>query len=227
MEKPFPADMKAYRDVLGVKYLKGTGIEIGAGHVPTAFDAVKAQLRYVDYLPIDQLREVIGVSEAWKKPDVVDDGQTLSTFKDGSLNFIVANHMLEHTEDPIGVLRTWIRKISSGGLIYVTVPDRRFSFDRLRPLTDLDHLIRDHEEGPQWSKDQHYLEFSELAISPTPTNIREKADELIRKDYRIHFHVWDQRSFLDFLLMFDARYHPVVFEHIGRNTNEIIAILRV
>ena len=36
--------------------------------------------------------------------DVVDDAQTLATFPDESVDFVIANHVLEHLEDPIGAL---------------------------------------------------------------------------------------------------------------------------
>jgi hypothetical protein len=35
---------------------------------------------------------------------VVDDGTRLASFADGSLDFVIANHMLEHFEDPIAAL---------------------------------------------------------------------------------------------------------------------------
>jgi ubiquinone/menaquinone biosynthesis C-methylase UbiE len=48
------------------------------------------------------------------KGTVVDDGARLASFADGSLDFVVANHMLEHAEDPIAALKHQLRVLKPG-----------------------------------------------------------------------------------------------------------------
>jgi ubiquinone/menaquinone biosynthesis C-methylase UbiE len=44
-------------------------------------------------------------------------------FPDGSLDYVVANHVLEHCADPVRVLREWRRAVRPGGIIGLVVPD--------------------------------------------------------------------------------------------------------
>ena len=75
------------------------------------------------------------------KVDIVDDGEKLSSFPDGQLDFIIANHMIEHTANPLGTIRNHLRKIREGGVLYYAVPDKRYTFD-----VD-DHSIRAPRPG--------------------------------------------------------------------------------
>jgi hypothetical protein len=135
--------------------------------------------------------------------------------------------MLEHTEDPIRVLLTWLRKVKQGGIVYIAIPDKRHCFDRERPNTDFEHLERDHREGPGWSRLDHFREFTRLSAKTPEDQVEAKMQSFIDRDYRIHFHVWEQSTFLDHLLKFQQKYWPnVAIEHFGRNHTEIVAVLR-
>ena len=61
--------------------------------------------------------------------DIVDDGETLATIADGSQAFIIANHFLEHCEDPIGTIGTHLRKLQAGRRPLLHGPDKRYTFD--------------------------------------------------------------------------------------------------
>jgi len=121
-----------------------------------------ARVRYVDYLNADGLREAydsaLQEGRPLVVPDVVDDWARLASFTDGSLDFVVANHMLEHVEDPIAALQHQLRVPRPGGVLYMTLPDARQSFDAPRERTTPEHLLRDHREGPQVSRREHYEE---------------------------------------------------------------------
>jgi predicted SAM-dependent methyltransferase len=43
-------------------------------------------------------------SRKFIEPDIIDDGEKLSRIEDASQDFIIANHFLEHCEDPIGTV---------------------------------------------------------------------------------------------------------------------------
>lgn len=222
-----PRDIREYRDFIAQRFLKGSGIEIGAGKVPLSLSRDNVSVRYVDYLSEEDFRRVYpSYVDSIVGADVVDDGAVLCKFKDHSLDFIAACHMLEHTEDPIGVLRTWHRKLKLNGVAYIAIPDKRFCFDRERPITDIDHFIRDHEEGPDWSRDQHFFEFTRLSAKVPEHLLEAKVNEFKKNDYRIHFHTWTSASFMEFLMMFCARYEPFTIEHVSRNHTELIAVLR-
>src|SRR5207244_3598621 len=121
--------------------------EIGALDFPLRLPR-GARVRYVDHLDEAGLREAhaqtLRAGRPLVVPDIVDDGERLASFADCSLDFVVANHMLEHVEDPIGTLETQLRVLRPRGVLYLAVPDARTSFDACRPLTTVEHLLRDH-----------------------------------------------------------------------------------
>ena len=93
------SDPKTIREDVALRYLKGDGIEIGPLDYPLRLPR-QATVRYVDYLDTAALREAysstLRAGRPLVTPDVVDDGARLASFADGSLDFVVANHMLEH-----------------------------------------------------------------------------------------------------------------------------------
>jgi hypothetical protein len=48
---------------------------------------------------------------------------------------------------PTVALGNMIRVLRPGGVLYLAVPDKRYTFDADRPVTPTDHLLRDHREG--------------------------------------------------------------------------------
>jgi predicted SAM-dependent methyltransferase len=222
--------MLAKRRDVAARYLAGEGLEIGALHYPLWTDPARARVRYVDRLTVPELRRQYPELDTYDlvSVDVVDDGETLATFADGSLDFIVGNHMLEHCENPLGTIRSHLRKVRPGGTLYYAVPDKRMSFDVDRPLTPFEHLVRDDREGPQGSRLAHFREWAELVNKQrTPADLEENVRKLLEMNYSIHFHVWDAATYSDFLDR--ARgYLGGAFrvEHLEQNDTEIITVLR-
>ena len=68
----------------------------------------------------------------------MDDAERLASLGDASQDFVVANHFLEHTEDPIGTMENVLRVIKPGGIAYLAVPDKRFTFDVSRDVTQIE-----------------------------------------------------------------------------------------
>jgi hypothetical protein len=97
-------DRKSIREDVALWFLRGEGIEIGALDFPLR-PPRGAAVSYVDYLDEAGLREVFTATllegRPLVAPDVVDDGARLASFADASVDFVVANHMLEHVENPI------------------------------------------------------------------------------------------------------------------------------
>jgi len=80
-------------------------------------------------------------------------------FRDNSLDYVASSHVIEHVADPIAALAEWYRVLRPGGLIYMVVPDRRFTWDSSRPLTTVEHLLSDHERGTTPADDTHIDDF--------------------------------------------------------------------
>ncbi len=217
-----------HRNELSSLFLAGDGIEIGALHEPLPVP-LGVRVRYVDRLTKPMLRE--HYPELASLPlvdvDIVDDGETLASVADGSLDFIIANHMLEHCENPLGAVRTHFRKIKPGGVLYYAVPDKRFTFDADRPLTTTGHFIADDTLGPQISRAGHFDEWTRLVEKMTdPAAAQKAAERLDAINYSIHFHVWDFESFMYFVDLVRERNTALEFDwsHIGLHGLEIVSI---
>jgi SAM-dependent methyltransferase len=216
------------RKELAAEYLRGDGIEIGALHAPVEVPA-STRVRYVDRLPVPRLRE--HYPELAGLPlvdvDIIDDGETLAAIPDGSLDFLIANHMLEHCENPLGTIRNHFRKIRTGGILYYAVPDKRFSFDRDRPVTPMAHFADDDRLGPAQSRDQHFEEWARLVTRiGDAQQVRDEVARLKAINYSIHFHVWDFDSFMYFVDLVRDRNPGLDFDwtHIELNVGEIVSL---
>lgn len=217
------------REAVAANYLAGEGIEIGGLHNPMKVPP-RARVRYVDRMPVDELRTHYPEMAARDlvHVDIVDDGERLTTIGDASQDFVIANHFLEHCEDPLRTLHHHFRVLKEGAVLFLSLPDKRYTFDMLREVTPLEHLERDYREGPSWSRDRHFLEWAELVEGLTDgAAIRARADELQRRDYSIHFHVWTMEDMLD-LLRHLPRLLGINFsiECIMRNEGEVNIVLR-
>ena len=190
-------DLRTVRGDIAGRYLRGDGIEIGALDIPLQLPA-RARVRYVDRKDMAGLRaDFPNLSDrAFVDVDVVDDGERLASFAAGSVDFVVANHMIEHTEDPIGTLEAHVRVLRTGGALYLAVPDRRRTFDAVRSRTPLAHHLRDHEEGPAWSRRDHYRDWVRLVERFDEADVEARAAQLAAEGASIHFHVWELEDFV-------------------------------
>jgi len=200
---------KRRKKLLGL--LSGSGIEIGALHQPC--QAPHLQVRYVDRLNVTELRELYPElkDHALVEPDILDDAQELKILPDSSQDFVIANHVIEHMANPIKALLNWQRVLKTGGRLFMAVPDKRRTFDELRPLTTLEHLLLDYNVPSSERDRQHFEEFA-LYVNcrklkhRAEQEHRELAKELWDKQYSIHYHVWDYDSFVDFLRALPHRF---------------------
>lgn len=224
-----PEPMLAVRKKVAERCLRGQGIEIGALHHPLCVPE-QAQVRYVDRLSVDGLRHHYPELNTYNlvPVDVVDDGEKLHQIPDGSLDFIIANHFLEHTENPLGTIRKHLRKLRKGGTIYYAIPDKRYSFDTDRELTSFTHLVVDDLVGVRISRKRHYRQWTRHVLKEHDVRqVREKTRKLIRANYSIHFHVWDETAFRRFLerARLYLRNAFSIEQYLG-NVTEVIAILK-
>ncbi len=219
-------DVKTARADVAARFLRGNGIEIGALDFPLPMPR-GARVRYVDYLDAKGLeaayRHQLRAGRTLVHPDIVDDGARLACFGDESLDFIVANHMLEHVEDPIAALHHQLRVLRPDGVLYLTLPDARHSFDAARELTSIEHLLRDHREGPQVSRRQHYEECAHVIEGRQDAQVSIRADEMAAEDMRPHFHVWEPLTFASFLAAVELPSSLVLLQE---SHGEFIVVLR-
>ena len=85
------------------RYLKGQGVDIGAGN--------------------DPLRIPQGNVIAWDQPQ--GDASRIEGVPDASMDFVYSSHCLEHLQDLRLALWNWMRVLKPQGILYVAVPDYR------------------------------------------------------------------------------------------------------
>lgn len=181
-------------------WLKGDGIEIGALHRPLAVPR-DVHVRYVDRMTEAELRqhypELHG--QPFAPVSIIGSAYDLSQIPNRSLDFVIANHLVEHLEYPMKGLKEFERVLRSGAVLYLALPDQRVGIDQDRPLTSLSHLLQEQQNGADGSRRLHYLEWvtqSEKQLDDPD----KRAEWLMDIDYSIHFHVWRPDTFLEFLL---------------------------
>ena len=189
---PTPAPAPApviNRASIAAQFLAGRGLEIGALHRPLSLPP-GTRADYLDKESLDTLvawyPEVSGIQPS----DIIDDGEHLSKVPDGAYDFIVANHFFEHTEDPFATLKNFVRVLRPGGRIFMAIPDKRWTFDRDRPATPLDHILADHRDGPEISRRVHYEEWLSVVKNVPADALAPEVERHIRERVNIHFHVW-------------------------------------
>lgn len=215
------------RKRISAKYIHGTGIEIGALHSPLDVPD-DARVKYVDRMPVNELLQQYPELASFKLVDVdiVADGESLDSIPDASQDFCIANHFIEHCENPIKAIENILRVLKTGGIVYISIPDKRFSFDMDREVTSFEHLENDYFNGPEKSKRDHYREWVTLVNKVDAADrVEENIDTLIEKKYSIHFHVWTQAEAIDLMLKMQARFAFEILL-VYRNENEIIFILQ-
>jgi SAM-dependent methyltransferase len=223
---PASYELTARKD-LAARFLRGAGLEVGALQrrleVP-----VHCSVTYVDRLTLADLRAhypELG-DQPVQKPDLIDDGETLAKVDSGTQDFVVANHFLEHCENPIQTIANLTRVLKDGGILYMAVPDKRFTFDIDRPVTSYPVLAETFRHGHRRDREELYVEWAAFVQHASPSDVSAAARKLLDEQYSIHFNVWALPDLLEFLARCKADFGlPFTLEWVVCSENEVILIL--
>jgi len=126
---------------LAHKYCVGKGLEIGgAAHNPFGLNTLNVD--FTDSMGTEFKKEEIRRCGSAMKVDIIAHGDNIP-LPDGSQDFVVSSHVLEHFPNPIKALLEWDRLIRPDGIIFMIVPHRERTFDKHKARTSLQHLIED------------------------------------------------------------------------------------
>lgn len=189
----------------GYALLKGRGLEIGAFHEPADLPE-GCLVEYFDALDAKQAAKRFPEIDASKLVDVdivgdIDQRDLRKSIQSNSLDFVIANHVIEHVASPISMIEDIVSLLKDGGHLVISAPDKRFTFDRERPLTTFEHLETEYAQGVDRVDDEHYLDF----LKHVAKHVFEEPGRDIEGDIafarsrREHAHVWDSASFKNFL----------------------------
>lgn len=143
---------RAQRALAGLD-LQGVGLEIGPSFNPIAPRSAGFDVRILDHASqadligkyrevgltaaeLDRIEEVDFVWSSGPVHEAVTSGERFS--------YIVAAHVIEHVTDIVALLDTAQRLLEPGGQLSLIVPDKRFCFDRMRPVTTVGQVVEAH-----------------------------------------------------------------------------------
>ena len=126
---------------LAHKYCVGKGLEIGgSAHNPFGLNTLNVD--FTDSMETKFKKEEIRRCGRAMQVDIIAHGDNIP-LPDGSQDFVVSSHVLEHFPNPIKALLEWDRLIRPGGIIFMIVPHKERTFDKHQARTSLRHLIED------------------------------------------------------------------------------------
>lgn len=126
----------------GIDLAAMNGLEFGPLTSPLV-GRHEGRVEYVDHASTADLRQKyaddrnVDVSQLVEVDHVLADGRLPTTVRRQAYHYIIAAHVFEHLPNPLGWLRECASVLQPGGSIGLTIPDKRFTFDRLRPQTVL------------------------------------------------------------------------------------------
>ena len=215
------------RSLIAAEYLQGCGIEIGALHARLTVPA-GAQVRYVDRFPTELLKAQYPElpQHEFVDVDIVDNGEHLAKIENKSQDFVIANHFVEHCQDPITAIGNMVRVLREEGILYFALPDKRFTFDIERPVTTVEHILSDYHNGPAGSLRDHLDEWYRVVEKVEDRGERNQAvEKALQSEDHIHYHVWTQTGMLELIVMLQ-RMFPLELELVKKHGIEVIIVMR-
>jgi SAM-dependent methyltransferase len=135
--------------------MQGLGLEIGPSHNPVAPKKENFNVHVLDHLDAEGLKskyighDALGVDvNNIEEVDFVWSGEPLPDLigKTECYDWIIASHVIEHVPDMIGFLQQCEKLLTPNGKLSLVIPDKRFCFDYLSPLTSAGQFIDAHEQ---------------------------------------------------------------------------------
>lgn len=219
------------RDSLSKTYLKGRGIEIGALHNPWPTPPGAECLNVDRYDRQELIRQYPELDrEKIAETQIVDNGFMLNKVDWKSCDFILASHVLEHSQDPYGAIHRWMQKLrNDNSVLLLAVPEMTQTFDRRRTATTLEHLIADYTSDTfrEWYRPRHHREFHSLAWGgKRGADLELAIDNDIKTDAHIHFHCWTAQTLLEFFTVGAELFKEWTVEAFSQEGAECLAVLK-
>jgi SAM-dependent methyltransferase len=131
---------------------KAKVLEIGAFDYPI-YTKEQVDVSFMDWFsPEEHLAAHAGAPERAKNAIAVDyviKDKNFSHKISKKFDLVIANHVVEHVSDLI----RWFQNISSilnlNGYLFLAVPHKEYTFDKIRHLTSLGDILRNYQEDLQ------------------------------------------------------------------------------
>jgi SAM-dependent methyltransferase len=127
------------------------------------------------------------------------DGSNLVRVENGSYDFVLSSHNLEHFANPVKALKEWQRVLRPGGSFILVLPHYAKTFDHRRKPTPVAHMLEDFERDTQEDDLSHLEEIlnaHDLEMDPAAGTIEDLRRRSLRnfENRCLHHHVFDERN---------------------------------
>jgi hypothetical protein len=124
--------------------ISGLGLEIGPSHNPIAPKKL-FNIHILDHLDKEGLLEKykdfpVDLSRI-EEVDFIFDGRQLNEITPHHYDYVIASHVIEHVPNFIKFLSGISLILNDSGCFSIAVPDKRYCFDYLKPLTQTADVI--------------------------------------------------------------------------------------
>ncbi|WP_156964641.1 methyltransferase domain-containing protein [Methylocapsa aurea] len=148
-------------------------LEFGAFDNPTFRRELGDHVKYLDFFSGPELREMHKDNQNRDLDAIVDVDYVVKSnrFVDQikeRFDLLVANHVVEHIPDLIFWFQQAQTLLTRGGIAFLAVPDRRYTFDYFRPLSLATQMIRAHrdrlEKPDMWHLAEHFYYHQKVSL---------------------------------------------------------------
>jgi predicted SAM-dependent methyltransferase len=159
-------------------------LEFGALHNPLELPN-HCEVKYIDHASTQELiekyatdkhvdtREFVSVDYVWPGGEIPQ-----SILNDGLADVAIASHVIEHVPDPIAWLQSVRQAIKQGGVLALSIPDKRYTFDFFRENTSITDVLGAFLESP---------------VRPTGRMIFDAKAHAVTRNGEISWYTWDKQ----------------------------------
>jgi SAM-dependent methyltransferase len=127
-------------------------LEIGAFDYPT-YTRERADICFMDWFsPEEHLTHYLNALERAQKAVAVDyvvKDKNFANHITEKFDLVIANHVIEHIPDPIRWFHNISQVLNQNGYLFLAVPHKEYTFDKIRYLTSFGEIIRGYDEDLQ------------------------------------------------------------------------------
>jgi SAM-dependent methyltransferase len=138
--------------------------------------------------------------------NIIAEGSALSSVADGSYDFVLSSHNLEHFANPVKALMEWRRITRPKGALILVLPDYRRTFDHARTPTPVSHMMEDYERKVEEDDTTHVEEVLQLHDLDMDGTLKTHTLEELRtrsmnniSNRCLHHHVFDEKNSAELL----------------------------
>ncbi|MGD9663259.1 MAG: class I SAM-dependent methyltransferase [Porticoccaceae bacterium] len=185
--------------------------EIGAQARPTLLKT-EASIHYLSYETQEEAKSVFADDSAMQaqvpETDILVRSDDYSQYTDMTFDCVIANHVIEHVDDIISWLQSISLLLKDDGIVFLAIPDKKYSQDKYRTNTTATHLIADYylDGGKsERTKREHVLDcnimydltVSDLPMRPDAIWQKENIEQQLNKPMEPghHRHVFEAETF--------------------------------